>query len=165
MNNFKIALVLILISQLARATEFKLEFIKPRDLNIELKLYELNPISFAKAVGTQGELVTDEQLEKPKPIKNFTFKLGPADGKVLALVAENKTAKDIEFFVSPHESNPSEFSLDFKFNCLCYSHIYKIKSKKKWYRIMRLQRTDDETSARTVRLKHTIVKWNPKDKH
>lgn len=165
MNNCRLVLFLSLIGQLCLATSFKLEFVVPRDLKVQLSLFEVNKIQFEKAVGTHGELITNEQLGDAKPIKNFSVDLGPADGKVLALIAENKSDVDIDFFVSPHESNPSEFSLDFKFNCLCYAHIYKVKSKKKWYRIMKLQHLDEKIPAKTIRLKHTLVKWTGSERH
>jgi hypothetical protein len=159
MNNCKIVLLFILGFQWANATTIKLEFNTPRDLKIKLSLYELNRLKFEKVVGTHGDLQDDRQLDDAKLIKNFSIAIKEGDVKIMALVAENLTDKELEFFVSPHEANPSEYSLDFKFNCLCYSHIYKVKPKSRWYRILRLSLNEDGISAKNITLRHQFVKW------
>ncbi len=162
MNNFKIILLTLLIGQAALAVTFKLDFKIPKDIAVKLSLFEVDRIKFDKVVGSHGDLVDDAQLEGAQLIKNFSFDLKRGETKVLALVAENLTNKELKFFVSPHESNAAEYSLDFKFNCLCYSHIYKINPKGKWYRIMNLTVLEPDSKAKTITLTHKLVKWNKK---
>lgn len=162
MNSFKFLCVLFFVNTAIGATTFKLEFDKPRNVKIDLSLYELNRLSFEKVIGTHGDLLDDRQLDGGKKIKDFKVTLKTGDVKILGLVVENLTDKELDFFVSPHEANPTEYSLDFKFNCLCYSHVYKVKPKSRWYRIMRIAMSEEGTEAKTIILKHQIVKWDGK---
>ena len=152
----------LLIGRVALAVTFKLEFKIPKEIKVKLSLLEVDRVKFDKAIGSSGDLLNEAQLEGGQLIKNFSFDLKQGETKIVALVAENLTAKEVVFFVSPHEANPAEYSLDFKFNCLCYSHIYKIKPKGKWYRIMSLSVLEPDTKAKTITLTHQLVKWNKK---
>lgn len=157
MNNFRYGIVVWLFMLNVKATTFELLFDNKKNLKFEYSIYEVDREKFKEKIGIFGDLFAIEQLENPTAIPNFKFDLKTGDSKILALVVENKSDRTINFYVSPHESNPADTTLDFKFNCLCYNHIYKIKPKSKWFRIMKLHQTKEITPSRKVKLRHHVI--------
>ena len=73
-----------------------------------------------------------------KEISDSTLRLIPGSTTTFVLVMQNTTNKTFHFFAAPHYVNPPEFSLGFKFKCLCINHIFKVGPKEVWYRVVEL---------------------------
>lgn len=139
---------------------FELVFKTQSPLNFDIELYELKAAQYSSKVGDQGPLLDIKQLEAVKKITDLKFDLKNEDEIYLALVVKNKNKQKASFFVAPHHTNPSHASLDFKFNCLCYHHIYHVEGGAMWYRVMRLLNTKHgNMGSNQVVLSHTMVPW------
>ena len=60
------------------------------------------------------------------------------------------------FFAAPHVVEPAEYSLGFKFKCLCINHAFSIGPKETWYRVVEL-RVSKDVVGDNLNITHTIV--------
>lgn len=102
-----------------------------------MKIYEVStkkPVS----LWDTGNGASLEDLPAGAEIPDSILRPKPGEKKQFALVLKNLTAEKIHFFAAPHVVNPPEFSLGFKFQCLCINHVYSVEPGQYWYRIVEL---------------------------
>ncbi len=75
----------------------------------------------------------------------------------VVLIVENKTDQDQYFFAVPHELHPPDASVGHYFECLCVGKVYKIPSKKIWYRIARINLDKTFQNMKKFEIDHKIV--------
>lgn len=105
--------------------------------SLELRMF-VAPGSMASRVGEQGEQKPGMDLPVLRPLDDDKLKMLPGDSQIVYLVAKNTGKKPVSFFVAPHLTKPESASLGFKFQCLCYNHVYRVGAGKVWYRVMKL---------------------------
>ncbi|HEX7672818.1 MAG TPA: hypothetical protein VF412_01535 [Bdellovibrio sp.] len=143
---------------------FKLAFKNTGGLDLQYETYDL-PLIFKDKVGTNGSITDIRQLTPIKKLKNDELTLGENETKLIGLVVRSKSHKAYDFFVAPHSTNQPQATLDFKFNCLCYHHVYHLEKGKMWYRVMELQNTVLAKAGKTIVLSHEFIPWDgTKDK-
>lgn len=71
-------------------------------------------------------------------IKDAKILMGPGQSREFVLVMKNETTHPLYFFAAPHHVTPPEYSLGFKFHCLCVNMTYSVNPGSYWYRVVRL---------------------------
>ena len=120
-----------------------------------IHIYELKP--GAKAALWQTASVKDAaQLPVGKEIADGQLRFEKGQSKRFVLVYQNPGDKPLYFFATPHHVEPAEYSLGFKFKCLCIDHAYSVGAHETWYRVVEL-RTSRDMSGDVISLTHTLV--------
>lgn len=83
-----------------------------------------------------GHVTKGDASPLREEIAGGVLRLRPGEKKRFALGYTNTTDQPLYFFAAPHHADPPEFSLGFKFKCLCINHAYKILPGQTWYRIV-----------------------------
>lgn len=126
-----------------------------KDFPLQVKLYE--PKDFVAKRVSETKLVSSFQDVPVKDeIKNGRFTVKPGQSKSLVMVLENKTGRDLYFFVAPHTMHPEHASMGFYFECLCNHSIYHLPSGKTWYRVLRLNLGKDSTQ-KSFAVDHQVI--------
>lgn len=109
-------------------------------------------------IGLWKTRVVSDKNELPASTKlsDAVIQMKPGENRKFLLVIENSTDKPLYFFASPHVIEPAEYSLGFKFKCLCINHSFAIEQGKTWYRVVEL-RLSDEVKADKINIVHNIV--------
>lgn len=142
-------------------TTYKLIWNNKTPLDLKYQLYELLP-AYSSKVGTHGNILQIEQLTPVREIKNMEVTFNTNKSVILALVAKSPSNQAVDFFVAPHHTHPPSAGLDFKFNCLCYQHVYHMEKGKLWYRIMKLTNTTKSSVVQLIKLEHDVIPWSKK---
>lgn len=79
-----------------------------------------------------------------------------------ALVVQNDSDRDVYFYVSPHDMNPSTLSLGTRFRCLCYGHVYRAPAKMTWYRTVQM-RAEKEADGSKLKIDHAVIGLSDKE--
>lgn len=103
-----------------------------------------------KTVGTLAEAPIGAELA------GGAMKLAPGTAKTFVLVLENAGKDAIHFFASPHVVDPPEYSLGFKFKCLCINHAFSVEAGKTWYRVVRLTLAEDFVGSE-LEISHDLI--------
>jgi len=141
------------------STTYQLIWKNHAPLDMKYQLFELAP-AFSEKVGTQGSILSPDQLMPVREFKNHQVEFKNQKSLILALVAQSPSGNAFDFYVAPHHTHPDSAGLDFKFNCLCYHHIYHLEKGKLWYRIMRLSHTSKaKDSKQVIKLEHDLIPW------
>lgn len=131
-------------------------------LPFEIKMFHA-PLSLANRVGEHGELVNMQNMPVLAVIdKKLT--IDDSDSAVLYLVIKNTSDKAYHFSVVPHSIEPAEASLGLDFKCLCYGHVYTIKPRSLWYRILRVTHDVRDEKKRAIQLRHKIFETKVRKK-
>lgn len=155
------AIVLIFIGEWAHASSlFQLQFKNTGNLDFIYSIYELPPNMSGK-VGAMGSLQKVTELGTIKILKDGSIELNSNEDKILALVVEAKKTREVDFYVSPHSNNQPQYDLDFRFNCLCYGHVYHLEKGKSWFRILKLSTKNLESKIKkkneVIQLSHDFI--------
>lgn len=153
--------LLLMGSQAQARQSFELLFKNTGALDFEYETYEI-PTKYKDKVGFNGPLDNIKQLEGAKKLEGNRLTLEPGTTAYIALVVKSKSAKDVKFFVAPHSNSRPEYELDFKFNCLCYHHIYHLEKGRMWFRVLQLKNIESssEKSSPLIKLQHEFILWN-----
>lgn len=136
---------------------YKLNWITPKNMNLEIRLFEL-PDTYKEKVGKNGYITDIDQLLAKKELKDSKISVDTGEIKYLALVVKNKNKGKLRVYVAPHENSNPESSLDFQFNCLCYHHYYLLENEKYWYRILSMaQMPERSIKSKNITLTHRFV--------
>ena len=120
-----------------------------------MKVYELKAGPEPKL--WQTATVKDRaSLPVGKEIDKGEIRLEKGSAKRFVLVYANPENRPVYFFATPHHAEPAEFSLGFKFKCLCIDHAYAVPPREFWYRIVELRTSRDMRGDR-IALTHTLV--------
>lgn len=120
-----------------------------------MHIHELKPGS--KAALWQTATVKDAaQLPVGKEIGDGELHFEKGSAKRFVLVYQNTSDKPVYFFATPHHAEPAEYSLGFKFKCLCIDHAYSVAPHETWYRVVEL-RTSRDMAGNAISLTHTLV--------
>lgn len=103
-----------------------------------------------------GTVAKLEEAPVTQEILESTIDMKPGQKKRFALVYSNATDKPVYFFAAPHSAQPVEFSLGFKFKCLCINHAFKVGPGETWYRIVEF-RLAKEFVGDHLTIKHNLV--------
>lgn len=126
-----------------------------KNFDFPIEAYEVTAlkspyVSETKVVASWSEVPKQKAITQPisVPLQNsYSF----------LITVENKSDKDIYFFAVPHELNPAHASAGHYFECLCINRLFKIPSKKIWYRIVRINLNEDFNKMKSFRIKHQIM--------
>lgn len=165
-NKALIILISILLIPLSSMAQYE----RPRPIEFEMKwlysnfpfkmrLHEVDPSIPLWNMGTSKKLPQFVKDEIPKS----KIEVAPGQRKKFALVFFNHTNETKYFFASPHEINPAEFSLGFKYNCLCMNHAYRVAPKSYWYRSVELRVGNKYRNKKPVAILHTMVGLTPEE--
>lgn len=80
----------------------------------------------------------------------------PRNRKTLALVIENPTDKPWYFFANFHKMYPAQQAFGANLVCLCTNHIFEVKARSHWVRIVQVK-TYDSFQKKILELRHEIV--------
>ncbi|HMV42189.1 MAG TPA: hypothetical protein PK079_14420 [Leptospiraceae bacterium] len=141
--------------------EKKSEFIKAQiswayiDLPLEMKIYEIKSQQSYELWETRSVPSKDSSPASIE-IPNSTIVIQSGRYKEFILGMQNQTDKPIHFFAAPHSVDPPQYSLGFKFKCLCINHAFTVKPKEFWYRVVRLN-IDKEFRGDSFTIKHDLI--------
>lgn len=139
----------------------KSEFIKAKidwnyiDIPAEMKIYEVKSQIAYNVWDTQSVSSIDSSPASTE-IPESTIVVQSGRYKEFVLGMQNNTDKPIFFFASPHNVQPPQYSLGFKFKCLCINHAFTIKPKEFWYRVVRLN-IDKDFRGDSFIIKHDLI--------
>ena len=85
-----------------------------------------------------------------------SFQIEPGESKRFALVVRNDSNETKYFFAAPHMASPAEYSLGFKFKCLCINKAYSVGPHETWYRIVDF-RIFDGFVGEELTLTHSVI--------
>lgn len=121
----------------------------------QMKIYE--PVS-GKPLGLWLTASEKDLSQVPisREIKNSLLNMKRGSSKRFVLVLKNETNKPLFFFAAPHQVQPAEYSLGFKFRCLCINHAFKVGPKETWYRVVQL-RVSPHFVGNSLNIKHSLV--------
>lgn len=128
---------------------------KKRGMPLSMEIYEpavQRPVDLwdTRVVGSLAEAPVSQ------PISGSSFELAPGSRKMFVLVMKNDTDHPVYFFAAPHHAMPEEYTLGFKFKCLCINHAWEIPPGKTWYRVVEL-RLASEFRGDTLSITHTLI--------
>jgi hypothetical protein len=103
-----------------------------------------------------GHGKTLEELPVSQEIADATVKISPGGKKQFILVWKNDSDKPVYFFAAPHHVEPQEWSLGFKFHCLCTNHVYSAQPGEYWYRVVELD-LDKSYVGSAVDIVHSLI--------
>jgi hypothetical protein len=124
-------------------------------IEASMKTHFLPPGSQAKLweMGTsasRGDLPIGEELE------NGRLEVSPGSVTRFVLLMENSTDAPLYFFAAPHQVNPVQLALGFKFKCLCINHAFEIPPGHSWYRVVEL-RMDEGFVGNEIKIEHALI--------
>ncbi len=120
-----------------------------------MHIYELK--AGAKAPLWQTATVKDAaQLPVGKEIADGELQIEKGTPRRFVLVYQNTGDQPLYFFATPHHAEPAEYSLGFKFKCLCIDHAYSVGPHETWYRVVEL-RTSRDMAGKAISLTHMLV--------
>ncbi|MCX7999167.1 MAG: hypothetical protein N3A69_09500, partial [Leptospiraceae bacterium] len=126
-----------------------------RDFPLKMEIYEPVPQRQLELWDT-GSKPSLEKLPISNIIEDSQFNIIPGSKKVFVLVTHNPTPETIYFFAAPHVVTPPEFSLGFKFKCLCVNHAFTVPSKEYWYRVVEL-RMSKNFRGNEINILHDLI--------
>lgn len=129
--------------------------------SFEYKNFPLKVETYNVKPGSRYDIAETRNVKdmSKAPVTNmFKGKLSLERGskESFALVIKNQSDKDQYFFASPHLIDPIESTRGQHFECLCNHHLFRVKKKSVWYRIVAYEIAADYSFA-NVDLKHTII--------
>lgn len=120
-----------------------------------MKIYEATAQRPLK-LWDMGNGKTLEELPVSQEIPDSTIKITPGGKKQFVLVWKNESDKPVYFFAAPHQVNPQEWSLGFKFHCLCTNHVYSAQPGEYWYRVVELD-LDKNYQGTNLDITHSLI--------
>lgn len=102
-----------------------------------------------------GKALAD--LPVSKEIASSRVQIPIGGKKQFVLVMKNDSAKTTYFFAAPHHMDPPEFSLGFKFKCLCVNHVFKIPPGEFWYRVVELHLDENYGGGEAITITHNLI--------
>lgn len=120
-----------------------------------VKIYELKsqmPYQLWDTHSVRSIDVSPASTEIPE--SNLTIQTGRFKEFVLGI--QNTSNTPLYFFAAPHSVQPPEYSLGFKFKCLCINHAFSIKPGEFWYRVVKLN-IDKDFRGKEFSIKHDII--------
>lgn len=102
-----------------------------------------------------GKTLAD--LPVAKEIANARVQIPIGGKKQFILVMKNDTTKVAYFFAAPHAMDPPEYSLGFKFKCLCVNHVFKIPPGEFWYRVVELHLDENYGGGEAITITHNLI--------
>lgn len=124
-----------------------------KDLSSRIEMYEVK--GHARLWDTRSVKNLDMAPVAGK-IESPVLTLGLGSSKRFVLVMRNETNKPIYFFAAPHHVQPVEYSLGFKFKCLCINHAFTVGSGETWYRVVEL-RVSDGIVGDMLTITHALI--------
>lgn len=124
-----------------------------------MKIYDLK--SGSKAALWKTDTVKSlKEAPVGNEIPTGEMKLATGSKKRFVLVYENKSDQALYFFAAPHQAEPAESSLGFKFKCLCINHAFKIQPNEIWYRVVEIRIAPKFLGDRLT-LTHQVIGLDP----
>jgi hypothetical protein len=139
----------------------KSEFVKvqitwnPIQFPLEMKIYELKS-ELPHKLWETNSVSSIEKSPLSTEIPDSKLSIQSGRYKEFALGVKNSTNDSIYFFAAPHQASPPEYSLGFKFKCLCVNHAFEIPAGEFWYRVVRLSISKDFIGENFT-IKHDLV--------
>ncbi len=139
----------------------KSEFIKAKidwsyiDFPLEMKIYEIKS-QIAYNLWDTNSVASIESSPASTEIPESTIVVQSGRYKEFILGVKNTTGKPIYFFAAPHSVQPPQYSLGFKFKCLCINHAFTVKVGEFWYRVVRLN-IDKDFRGDSFVIKHELI--------
>ncbi len=101
-----------------------------------MRLYTADParrirLWETRSVRTLAQTPAWRRVDGPVSIKK-------GSARNFVLVYHNPTNKPVYFFSAPHRMTPAEFTLGFRFRCLCVNHVFEVPAGYYWYRVVRI---------------------------
>jgi hypothetical protein len=126
-----------------------------KGLSPTMKLYE-PPAQRPFELWQTGNAKTLSEMPISTEIEGAVLYLKPNSKKLFVLVMRNDSAEPVYFFAAPHQVSPAEYSLGFKFKCLCINHAFQIPPGEYWYRVVEL-RMGENFVGDSIDIKHALV--------
>lgn len=125
------------------------------DFPLEMKIYEIKSQRSYELWETHSVKSLDVSPASIEiPGSTLTIQAGRYKEFILGL--QNNTDKPIYFFAAPHSVTPAQYSLGFKFKCLCINHAFTVKPGEFWYRVVRLN-IDKDFRGSVFSIKHEMI--------
>lgn len=156
-NKWAIAcgMALLLVWPLGAANPVSISILwEYKGIPAEMKIFE--PGTTPLTLWEMGVVKTKEQLPVSVEISDSILKLVPGMKRQFVLVYHNTGNKPVRFFAAPHQATPVEYSLGFKFDCLCVNHIYSAAPGEYWYRVVDLKLAKEFVGDH-LNIVHTLV--------
>lgn len=125
------------------------------DLPLEMKIYEIKSQQSYELWETHSVASKDSSPASTE-IPDSTVVIQSGRYKEFILGMQNNTDKPLYFFAAPHSVQPPQYSLGFKFKCLCINHAFTIQPKQFWYRVVRLN-IDKDFRGDSFTIKHDLI--------
>lgn len=150
------ALVLVALASSVHAEEItaKIDW-QYQSIASGMHIYEVKPGEHPNLWQTVSEK-NPAKLPIGKEIANGELHFEKGSAKRFVLVYNNPGNTPLYFFATPHHVEPAEYSLGFKFKCLCIDHAYSVGPHESWYRVVEL-RTSRDMAGNAISLTHTLV--------
>ncbi len=139
----------------------KSEFIKAKidwsyiDFPLEMKIYEVKS-QIAYNLWDTHTVASIESSPASTEIPESTIVVQSGRYKEFILGVKNTIDKPVYFFAAPHSVQPPQYSLGFKFKCLCINHAFTVKPGQFWYRVVRLN-IDKDFRGDSFVIKHELI--------
>ena len=139
----------------------KSEYIKVKidwnyiDFPLEMKIYEIKSQRAFELWETHS-VKSVEISPASTEIPDSTLVIQSGRYKEFILGLQNNTDKPVYFFAAPHSVNPPQYSLGFKFKCLCINHAFTVAPGEFWYRVVRLN-IDKDFRGDAFSIKHDLI--------
>jgi hypothetical protein len=139
----------------------KSEFIKAKidwsyiDFPLEMKIYEIKS-QIAYNLWDTHSVSSIDSSPASTEIPESTIVVQSGRYKEFILGVKNPTDKPVFFFAAPHSVQPPQYSLGFKFKCLCINHAFTVKPGEFWYRVVRLN-IDKDFRGDSFVIKHELI--------
>lgn len=125
------------------------------DLKSEMKIYEIQSQRAYELWETRS-VKSKESSPVSNEISESTIVVQPGRYKEFILGMQNNSDQPIFFFASPHSVQPPQYSLGFKFKCLCINHAFTVNPGEFWYRVVRLN-IDKDFRGDEFSIKHDLI--------
>ncbi len=126
-----------------------------RDFPLSMKIYE-PALQRQIPLWETNSVKSKEKLPVSIEIPDSTFTMQPGSKKFFVLVTYNSTQEPVYFFAAPHQVTPPEFSLGFKFKCLCVNHAFQVPVGEYWYRMVEL-RMSKNFRGNEIDISHDLI--------
>lgn len=142
---------------IADAIDIKLDFTYS-NFTLPVRVFEFN--SPDCPTGRWQILRNRKLLPFGSEISSKPVKIRKGSQKCIAYSVENKSDKDIYFYVAPHETIPSENSLGNKLFCICNGRVYRVPPNSTWIRVGQLN-IEKNSFGNELTFRHRIIGLTP----
>jgi hypothetical protein len=127
----------------------------PHGFEGKMATHYLPPGNRAK-LWEMGTSAAEGELPIGDEIQGGVLEVKPGSATRFVLVMQNATNAPLYFFAAPHQVNPVQLSLGFKFKCLCINHAFEVPPGHTWYRVVEL-RMDEGFVGNEITIEHALI--------